>query len=305
MSATFKQLIKKIDGNKGAKCFYPVRMDTYGKGCQFGCRYCYSCNILSKWGLWQKPLPVDIKAVEHLFYTIFETDKKHRFRELLESRKRIRLGGMCDVFMTQEKSLGITKKFLTLLGKYAIPYLIITKSDLIATPEYMGVLRKDLANIQFTVSSMNNSLVSKIEPGAPEPKRRLKAMQTLREHGFDSNLRVAPIILDIDGYFDFKAFGLMLKYTPRTAIIEFLRISNFIHGRIRNLDKSIYPKFHANYWFVDPDLKFKICKEIKDVCTYHGIDFSTCDEETQFYEKSRQLWSNPDNCCNIDEKGWK
>jgi len=305
MSDQFKTLLKKVDGNKGAKCFYPVRMDTYGRGCQFGCHYCYAHNILHKWGEWQTPVPIDIKEVEQLFHTVFETDRPHRFREHLIEKKRIRLGGMCDVFMPQEKELGITHKFLQLLSKYDIPYLIVTKSDLIATPKYMSVLRPDLANIQFTVSSLNKSIVNKIEPGAPESTRRLAAMETLRINGFDVALRVAPIILDIDGYFDFKSFQEMLRYKPRTAIIEFLRLSNFINKNITCLDKSLYPLFHANYWFLEPDFKYKICKEIRDVCLDKKVDFTICEEETEMYERSKALWSNPNNCCNLPERGWK
>lgn len=303
---TFKTLIKKVEGNKGSKCFYPVRMDTYGKGCSLGsCKYCYARNLMSKWGLWKTPVPVDIAEVAKMFHTIFETDRPHRYRKLLENRTRIRLGGMTDVFMYDDREKKVTYRFLQLLSKYDIPYLIITKSDLIAEPMYMDVLRTDLANIQFSVSTTNADALKKIEPLAPSPQKRLKAMATLRKNGFDANARVAPIILDDTQFFDLKHFSEILSYHPRTAIIEFIRISSWIKRSMPFLQDSLYPKFHAGYRFNDPELKMQIATEMKFMCDQHGVDFSVCDEESEFYERSKTLWANPENCCNINEKGWE
>jgi len=304
---TFKTLIKKIGGSKGAKCHYPVRMDTYGKGCEFNCRYCYSCNILSHWGLWQKPIPVDITAVEKMFHTIFETDKPHRYRKLLEDRKRIRLGGMCDVFMPQEKELGVTYRLLQLFSQYNIPYLIITKSDLIATKKYQKALRIDLANIQLSIASLNRDASLILEPGAPTPMNRIFTLYELSKAGFDTALRVAPIILDINGQFDFQQFEKMLTLgQPRTAIIEFLRISKSIKEKIRQINPCLYPRFESNYWFMDPKFKYKVCKELRNICRDHKVAFTICEEESEMYEKSKRLWANPANCCNIrDTATWK
>ena len=46
----------------------------------------------------------------------------------------------------------VTYKTILLLNRRRIPYLIITKSPLIAEEEYLEVMDKDLAHIQFTLT---------------------------------------------------------------------------------------------------------------------------------------------------------
>ena len=46
---------------------------------------------------------------------------------------------------------------------YKKPYLIITKSDLIATDEYLKVLDKDLAHVQITLTTTDDQKALKYE----------------------------------------------------------------------------------------------------------------------------------------------
>jgi len=54
--------------------------------------------------------------------------------------KAIRLGGMTDCFQPIETKHKVTYETLKYLKEKKVPYLIVTKSDLIATDEYMAVL---------------------------------------------------------------------------------------------------------------------------------------------------------------------
>lgn len=74
-----------------------------------------------------------------------------------------RLGGMTDCFQPVEKIHKITYNMLKAFNYYKKPYLIITKSDLIATDEYLKVLDKDLAHVQITLTTTDDQKALKYE----------------------------------------------------------------------------------------------------------------------------------------------
>ena len=178
----FKSIGKTVDGNEGDKCNYPTRLDTYGCGCSHDCSYCYAKSLLSFRGLWNPDNPSvgDIKVIA-------------REIKKLPRNKVIRLGGMTDCFQPIEKLHRTTYKTIKLLNKYRIPYLIVTKSALIADEEYITLLDKDLAHIQITVTTTDDKRSLTYEK-ANIPSERIKAVKRLENEGFDVSLRLSPFI---------------------------------------------------------------------------------------------------------------
>ena len=87
----FGSFFKTVSGNEGDICKYPTRLDTYGRGCQHDCAYCYAKSLLSFRGLWnaEEPAKADIEAVKRVVKTI-------------PKGTIVRLGGMTDCFMPLE-----------------------------------------------------------------------------------------------------------------------------------------------------------------------------------------------------------
>jgi len=86
---------------------------------------------------------------------------------------------MTDCFQPVEKIHKITYNVLKAFNYYRKPYLLLTKSDLIATDEYLEVLDKDLAHIQITLTTTDDELCAKYEK-APKPSDRIKAIEKLQ-----------------------------------------------------------------------------------------------------------------------------
>lgn len=107
--------------------------------------------------------------------------------------KAVRLGGMTDCFQPIETKHRITYETIKYLNEKRVPYLIVTKSDLVATDEYMEILDKDLAHIQITVTTTNDELALKYEK-AVVPSRRIAAIEKLQDNGYDIALRLSPYI---------------------------------------------------------------------------------------------------------------
>ena len=60
---------------------------------------------------------------------------------------------MTDCFQAFENAYRVTYKTIQLLNKRRIHYLIVTKSDMVASDKYLEILDKDLAHIQISITS--------------------------------------------------------------------------------------------------------------------------------------------------------
>ena len=71
-------------------------------------------------------MPVDITEIWKTFYYALETDKKSRWREMIEMRVPLRIGSMSDSFMVIDKKYKVTQELLKILSYYNYPYIIFT-----------------------------------------------------------------------------------------------------------------------------------------------------------------------------------
>ena len=272
----FKSVGKTVDGNEGEKCNYPTRLDTYGCGCQHDCSYCYAKSLLSFRGLWnpQAPAVADIK-------TIAREIKK------LPRDKVVRLGGMTDCFQPIEKLHRATYRTIKLLNRYRVPYLIVTKSAMVADDEYLQLLDKQLAHIQITVTTTNDKRSLTYER-ANIPSQRINAIKRLQKHGFDVQLRLSPFIPQ---YIDFDMLnGLGID----KICIEFLRVNSWIEKWF-DIDYSEYTVRQNSYKHLPLEKK----KEYISLLTGFK-EMTVCEDEDTAYEYWKNHFNhNPDDCCNL------
>jgi hypothetical protein len=200
----YKGTMKHLEAHDCAQCFHRFEIDTYGRGCVHNCADCYAKSYLSIRRRWNEPMPfpIDIAAIRKILAPVFETSQPNKFRSILERRVPLRLGSMSDAFMWMDKKYRMTLELLKLLRFYRYPYLIFTRSDLVADEEYLQAMDPHLASIQMSLSSINQELTRQIEPGAPAPSKRPQALQTLVEHGFWTTVRINPLFpIYPDGYY--------------------------------------------------------------------------------------------------------
>lgn len=330
---TMKTAFRLVNSHSTCQqCLYAFEIDTYGRGCVHNCVYCYAKAELTVHGYWNNPIPVpvDLNEIRKVFYTVFETDKKNKWRDLLEKRIPLRIGSMSDSFMWMDQKYKITQELLKILKFYNYPYVIFTRSDLVAHDDYIKLLDPKLSAIQFSMSSTNDELIKKIEPGAPSSKRRLKALEKLAEAGFWTTVRINPLFpIRPDGYFtdpDFKWEGEVPKFDYSSfemvdelaahkvpAILTgFVRLSSFAVNNIEkaagvNLRdfyrKDLVNKSRRDFHFTDKEIRYYY-EQIKNKCKLNGIQFTTCyigNGEGHFW-KDQDMWSNKKDCCNIKGK---
>lgn len=310
------------------QCLYAFEIDTYGRGCVHNCVYCYAKAELTVHGYWNNPypVPVDLNEIRKVFYTVFETDKKSKWREIMEQRIPLRIGSMSDSFMWMDDKLQVTKEFLKILDFYNYPFVAFTRSDLIARDDYLSLIRKDLASIQFSLSSTNDILNRKIEPGAPSAKRRLTALEKISKAGYWTTVRINPFFpIYPDGYFtdpnfawqgdvpkfDFSSFEMVDAIADAgvpSILAGFGRFSSFSLNQIekatgfdlRQMYKQETKKSSRDYHFSDREIRYYY-EQIKKRATARNVQFTTCyigNGEGHFW-KDQDLWSNKKDCCNV------
>ena len=248
-----------------------------GCGCSHNCSYCYAKSLLDFRNLWNplNPRVADIKKIEKQIQKIPQNTV-------------VRLGGMTDCFQAFENIYGITYQTIQMLNKRRIHYLIVTKSDLVASDKYIEILDKELAHIQISLTSTNDKTAFEYEK-APSSSRRIIAIEKLNELGFDVTLRLSPFI------FSLIDFDKLNSIKCDKILVEFLRVNTFIKRWFKEVDFSDYTVKQSNY------LHLPLDKKIKQISYITGFDeLTVCEDVTEHY----QYWQenvnfNKDDCCNL------
>jgi DNA repair photolyase len=324
----YKGTMKLLEAQDCAQCFHRFEIDTYGRGCVHNCAYCYAKSYLSIRRYWNEPIPfpIDIAAIRKIFATVFETSKRSKFRGILDQRIPLRLGSMSDAFMWMDKTYRVTLELLKILKFYAYPYIIFTRSDLVADDEYMQAMDPSLASVQMSLSSINRELTRQLEPGAPAPGKRLQALQKLAEHDFWTTVRINPLFpIYPDGYYTDPHFDHAQPVTPfnffswdmieaiaqhhvPTVLVGMARLYRpNLHFMRKALGYDVRTHFADDVRIERASLHFSTAEtayyytKIKQLCDQYGVRFSTCyignDPTGESFYRYQSLWSNRADCC--------
>lgn len=154
------------------------------RGCEHGCAYCYAQDV-----------------------TRFETDRswgdvvevKANIVSRLKGELEKDAGGVCglgtvtDPYQPAEQEYELSRGCLAMLKRFGAKVSVLTKSDLVLRD--MDLLRSwHAAEVGVTVSCSDERVSSVLEPGAPSPERRFRALAELGSNGVDRYLMLAPII---------------------------------------------------------------------------------------------------------------
>ncbi|MBC8383808.1 MAG: radical SAM protein, partial [Candidatus Cloacimonetes bacterium] len=154
------------------------------RGCQHQCIYCDSrsdCYQIENFA----DILVKVNAIEILQ------------DELPRKRKKgtIGFGSMNDPYMPIEKERELTRKALEVIQKNRFPVHILTKSTLVLRD--INILKKiaeQYAAVSFTITTADDELCKKLEPGAPVASQRFSAMKELSDKGIYTGILMMPIL---------------------------------------------------------------------------------------------------------------
>lgn len=155
------------------------------RGCCHGCLYCDSRS--------------DCYRIERFDTVRAKADALRILRDDLARKARpafIATGSMSDPYNPFEEELQLTRHALELIDAYQCGVAAATKSDLIVRDIDLYRLIQDHSPVicKLTVTTTDDALAEKIEPHAPPPSRRLRALEELAKAGIFSGVLLMPVL---------------------------------------------------------------------------------------------------------------
>ena len=187
-------------------------------GCAFGCAYCYARYAhryameravvaerledgtrddvarMPPWLAFERRIFVKRNAADVLRRTLRYGSARHV--KLVEGESIV-IGTATDPYQPAERKFRITRSILEVLAEHpGLSVVIITKSPLITRDIDLlsRIARHSAVTIHLSLITLDRELARRIEPRAPTPEARLRALVRLREAGVDAGVNVMPVL---------------------------------------------------------------------------------------------------------------
>lgn len=197
----------------------------------------------------------------------------------------VAMSNSSDPYPSMEKELRLSRGCLQKLKKKGCRVQVVTKSDLVA--EDADLLASMMATVAVTVTTLNDSISRRLEPGAALPGKRLDAIRVLADWGVPVSARIDPIIPGIN---DSEIEDLVFAATHAGARHI---VSSTYKARPGNTKKLsfAFPKAGAalrtmlqkgcctpGSLYLPRELRCSLMQRVEDSARKAGATFSTCRE---------------------------
>ena len=154
------------------------------RGCEHQCIYCDSRSLC--YGIEDfRDVLVKINAIDLLR------------KELASKRVKgtVGFGSMSDPYTRAELKYGLTHQALEVLAQRGFPAHRITKSDRILRDlDLLAEVNKVHCSVCITITTADDELARKVEPGAPPSSARFAALRALAERGIHAGVTLMPVL---------------------------------------------------------------------------------------------------------------
>lgn len=267
------RVIKPFDPWKGRLCTCPPKFsfDPY-TGCEHKCLYCYASSYVKRF--------YECRPKKNLLKLV-----RGDVPRLPESAL-ISMSNSSDPYPPMEYELELTRRCLKEFQKSNLRILIITKSDLVLRD--VDLLRSLRCAVTFTITTLDDNLASRLEPGAPPPSRRLYAVEMLSSEGIRVGVRIDPIIPHLND----ENFDNLLKEVRDAGAIHITsstfkpRPDSWI--RIEAAFPDVAERLRSLYFeegervarshYLPKHVRFRLMKTVADECRRLGLTFACCRE---------------------------
>ncbi len=177
-------------------------------GCAFGCAYCYARDT-HRWTLERAGRIGALVAESMPAWLAFERRilvKEHadaRVREALRSTRAPRpgesvvIGTATDPYQPAERRFQVTRRILETLGETrGLKVTIITKSPLVTRDidVLARVATRGALSVHMSLITTDRELARRLEPRAPTPEARLRAVRRLADAGISVGVNCMPVL---------------------------------------------------------------------------------------------------------------
>ncbi|MEM3507548.1 MAG: radical SAM protein [Candidatus Bathyarchaeia archaeon] len=267
--------------NAFCTCLPKYNLNTYLGRCFHRCLYCYAVKFPSFTG---EPKP-RIKLLNNIEAIVKNT------KPILP----VMLSDCTDPYQPLEEKYEISRKCIEVLIKHNFPILIATKSDLVLRD--LELFKQAKASIAITITTMDPKISELIEPYAPCPERRIKALEILAKNHIPTIARVDPIIPTLND--DEKEFEKLVKELASIGVkqitISTLKPVKGFFSLLGKKDlelsirlKKIYSngKWIAGYKYLNEKIRNEILEKFRPIVLKHRLNFASCRENKPEFNTS-------------------
>ncbi|HTA43680.1 MAG TPA: radical SAM protein [Bryobacteraceae bacterium] len=162
------------------------------RGCEFGCQYCYARYTHEFMELRES---IDFEDKIYAKSGVAPI-LKHELKRIDGSRG-IAIGTATDPYQPAERRFKRTQAALEVFAQHSgLALSITTKSNLVARdiPLLQEIAKRNTVSVNMTITTLDVSLARILEPRAPRPDLRLKAVRKLAEAGIPAGVFPNPIM---------------------------------------------------------------------------------------------------------------
>ncbi|GLC25610.1 SPL family radical SAM protein [Roseisolibacter agri] len=180
-------------------------------GCAFGCAYCYARYAhrytmeragggpdeapLPPWLAFERRILVKREAPALLRRAL--AGRSARIARLLSGDETLIVGSATDPYQPAERRFRVTRGVLEVLAEHpGLRVVIITKSPLVArdVDVLARLARHATLSVHVSLITLDRALARRVEPRAPTPESRLRAVAQLAAAGVDVGINCMPVL---------------------------------------------------------------------------------------------------------------
>lgn len=238
-------------------------------GCEHGCVYCYASFMQRYYHhneTWGEFVDAKVNFVERLRSQIKRTKPG-----------LVYLSSVTDPYQPLERKYRLTRQSLELLEQVRFPVSIQTKSDLVLRD--IDILKQmDDCEVGFTVTTLDEKVRQKLEPGASSLNQRFEALEILNKNEISTFAFFGPII----PYFsdNKKTIYFLLKKLSQLGVERiYLDRMNYKGRNWSRISKLIMKDFPGifNYYLWTKNSKGLYSKKLKNTISecIHDLTLKT------------------------------
>jgi DNA repair photolyase len=234
------------------------------RGCEHACVYCYAPSVIH----WDKGKWGDLVEAKVNLPRILSKELR------VKKKGVVGLGTVTDPYQPVEKKYELTRRCLELLLMHDFPVCIQTKSSLVLRDID---LLKQFSNLEvgITLTSHDDSVREKLEPGASSVKERLRALEELSKNGIKTWVFMGPVmpyLTDVEALIDAISMA-----KPAYVLVDKLRMKEGgIRDSISLFIKEFYPHLTEKYENIlsgKENYFVKILDDIKKSCENKALKY--------------------------------
>jgi len=245
------------------------------QGCVFGCIYCYAINftgIEDAWRNWGGVVVVKTNFIEALRRDIVRGAKKGV----------VGVSTITDPYMPIEAEYQLTRRSIELLLKYRFRISIQTKSPLVLRDYYLLRTYRSSVDVGMTITTMDPSLARVIEPGAPHPLARARALKKISDAWIYTWVFLGPIIPGLnDAEEHIESVVEAARNSNSLLVFDMFNIYERTWRYMRErLDRSEIMKIYRTVKYNRDRYWARVRERVLGICSKHRVlcmDFSYID----------------------------